>query len=961
MKKRHLVFMFIVWSFGIAAKLPAQIPQILTKNWSDGNPSFRSVALSSNVLVDSAVSLIPTIGFSEEPAGFQFMLSAIDSSWVWPQSPADKVKIVSATSIEYYQDNNGMIHYVVADRDGGKIIDLILSRPDRAWVLDAIDSDRLNNPSSVQIYKENGNLMFLITEEGRDRVIKYDRIGDVVKWKFGQPTSNELFSPLDAVVIPGTDQVLICDTGNHRLVLVDGAGVIIDTFAAGILNRPVDIDYDPDSQEVLITDQNSHRVLKMDIRSKAITWDYDIGLNLPSDADLLPNGNVLICDRGNNRLIEVNLNRQIVWQLETLIQNLRDADRLGFDLGSQWVNKHLAIINGQPALIGYLSAEFYSAPRYLNRPVSFDDLIWSAKTDNNTSIQIQFRTANSPEQLISPNNPWRGPSDAIPYYSTSGSAINPIHDGDAIYQFRAILLTTDPLYTPVLNNVKVTYRYYDPEATGQLRSQIIRDSSNFIITKWKWLKYNTILPPNPVDRDKVRIEVTLLDGISGAPLRTFVANPFNSVNQEPLENIESLRLKQNFRLQATLNTITTAATPILNDWELSWETTPLTDAQIDFVKLINQEFRPTTYYRVPIPGQDYIDYVNVRLADPNLVPIQSAVNLTISSLRTRDSEQVTLSLRPEGWYLMDTSIPAVISDSIKINDRVLQIQDRDRLVVSYVDPMDPTDQTSDTALIVQNTEGIVQFLIRDVEGLIEIQDDYYTKIDSAAIGDTVFVYFTGERDRDLSPQQDSFSIVVFDFETSDKETLIVREIADSLSGYETGNFFSTGLPLVLGRTPSFDDSLLQTFAGSRISLIYEETISKIPIIKVYDKHPPTPIEPYAGLRSLDFDIAPNPYYEDRHNLLRLRVASSVGDLIVEKIEIFNFAGQKITEIDGSTLKFYYAYPIPAEQYSYADNWWDLRDQNAVPISSGTYWVKVSGNTVNSNRHFSHTKKLVIIR
>ncbi|MDZ7336456.1 MAG: hypothetical protein ONB32_14995, partial [candidate division KSB1 bacterium] len=485
--------------------------------------------------------------------------------------------------------------------------------------------------------------------------------------------------------------------------------------------------------------------------------------------------------------------------------------------------------------------------------------------------------------------------------------------------------------------------------------------SNYIITKWKSLKYHTILPPNPINRDKVRIEVTLQDGISGAPLRTFVANPFNSVNEEPLDNIAALRLKQNFRIHATLNTNTTAATPILDSWELIWESTPLTKANIDFVKLINQEFRPTSYYRVPISGQDYIDYVNVRLVDPNLVPIQSAITLRISSLQTRDSEQVTLSLRPEGWYLMDTSIPAAIADTVKINDRILQVQDRDRLVVTYIDPMNPSDQASDTALIVQNTEGIVQFLIRDVEGLIKIRDDYYTKIDSAAIGDTIFVYFTGERDRDLSSDQDKFSIVVFDFETADKETLNVLEIPDSLSRYQTGNFLSEGLPLVLGRTPIFSDGLLQTFAGSRISLTYEETISKIPIIKVYDKHPPIPIEPYAGLRSLDFDIAPNPYYEDRHNLLRIRVASSVGDLIVEKIEIFNFAGQKITEIAGSSLKFYYAYPIPAEQFSYADNWWDLRDQNSVPISSGTYWVKVSGNTVNSNRSFSHIKKLVIVR
>jgi hypothetical protein len=124
---------------------------------------------------------------------------------------------------------------------------------------------------------------------------------------------------------------------------------------------------------------------------------------------------------------------------------------------------------------------------------------------------------------------------------------------------------------------------------------------------------------------------------------------------------------------------------------------------------------------------------------------------------------------------------------------------------------------------------------------------------------------------------------------------------------------------------------------------------------------PIPIEAYGGTRSLDFDIAPNPYYGDQHNILRIRVASAVGNITVEKIEVFNFAGQKISEIDGTQLKFYYDYPIPAEQFGYADGWWNLRDQNSVQVSSGTYWVKVTGKIENTNQNLSHVKKLVILR
>jgi hypothetical protein len=96
-------------------------------------------------------------------------------------------------------------------------------------------------------------------------------------------------------------------------------------------------------------------------------------------------------------------------------------------------------------------------------------------------------------------------------------------------------------------------------------------------------------------------------------------------------------------------------------------------------------------------------------------------------------------------------------------------------------------------------------------------------------------------------------------------------------------------------------------------------------------------------------------------LLRIRVFSSIGNLIVEKIEIFNFAGQKIRDIDGSQLTFSPDYPIDINKYSYADSWWNLNDQNAASVSSGTYWIKVIGKNVNTNRRLSHIKKLIIIR
>jgi len=955
--KRIKFFSFLICLFLMTTQIIAQGPQIQTRTWKDGNPSFQNTSLANNVRIDSIVSLIATSGFIEEPEIFQLILNVIDSSWSWP----GEINLVSVADIEYYIDNNDSIHYVVTDVDGRKIIDVILSSPEAKWTFEGqqVNSPRyLKNPVDTYVYKENNQPIFLITDQGRHRVIKVDRVNNIIKWQYGDESEgsgfNQLYYPSDAVALPASGQVLICDKGNNRVILVNEADTTIAwEWGQGELNRPVDIEYDFNTKEALITDQGNNRVIKVDSQTDSITWQYDIGLNTPIDADFLPNGNILICDKDNNRLIEVDYSKQIVWQLESELENLNDADRLSD-------NKHLIITNGQPYRIGYITKEFISEPKDLGVAVSFGTLFWFANTiPGLTSIQMQLRSENTLADLVSA--PWRGPTEGVPVYTISGFPINPAHNGHRFYQFKATLQTSDPLFTPALNNVKVTYNYYNTNTTGNVTSNVISDSADFIITKWKSLKFNTILPPNPINRDKVEIKISILD-TDDDTLRSFIASKADPTNEVALDNIESLKSKQSIKLQAQLRTISTAATPVLKNWEVNWEATPLTNAQINFVKLVNQEFKSTSYYRVPEFGQEYIDYVNVKLIDPNLLPIKESVDLNITSILSQDSEPIKLGRKTQGWYILETSLPAIIADTVISNDGILQVHDRDYLVVSYTDPITPTDQASDTALIVQNTAGTIQFLVQEQEGEIQIQEKYYTQIDTASIGDTIYVHIYGEKDRDLTQQQDKFSITIFDdFETRDEETLSVVEVPDDSGEYTTGEFISTGLRLVASRTAIFYDSLMQTYGGSRISVRYDETISKIPILQVVGDQLPIPTEAYTGTGSLDFDLAPNPYYSNRHNLLRIRVASAIGDITVEKIEIYNFAGQKIKNIDGSQLNFYYNYPIAVQHYSYADGWWNLKDQNGISVSSGTYWVKVVGKVVDSDEHLSHIKKLLIIR
>ncbi len=91
----------------------------------------------------------------------------------------------------------------------------------------------------------------------------------------------------------------------------------------------------------LISDSINNRVIEVDPLGN-IVWEYNTGLNLPVDAERLPDGNTLIADAENNRVIEVNPVGNIVWEYSAGLYYVYDVERLSngntlitnlFDLG----------------------------------------------------------------------------------------------------------------------------------------------------------------------------------------------------------------------------------------------------------------------------------------------------------------------------------------------------------------------------------------------------------------------------------------------------------------------------------------------------------------------------------------------------------------------------------------------------------------------------------------------------
>lgn len=191
---------------------------------------------------------------------------------------------------------------------------------------------------------------FLIADQFNNRVVEMDDDGNVL-WQYGTGSSvagpGTVVAPNDAERVD--DQLtLIAGTGapagaepscpngcpDNRVLLVTLQGQIFWQYGqAGItgsgpnqLNTPVCAALLPNSRDVLITDQGNQRVIQVDRKTNLIVWQYGTTgvagsdfneLNSPNSAELLANGNILIADEANNRVIEVNRDNQIVWSYGT--------------------------------------------------------------------------------------------------------------------------------------------------------------------------------------------------------------------------------------------------------------------------------------------------------------------------------------------------------------------------------------------------------------------------------------------------------------------------------------------------------------------------------------------------------------------------------------------------------------------------------------------------------------------
>ncbi len=957
----------------LALCAPAILQAQALQSWEDDFKNSSKIQSLVNANLDTVrgwITLTPIRQTVTQDQNFRAVLSGIDKLFVEPTRILDlTINPITVVDIDTVPGNEDV--YLVTDQQTRRVF-TYNAATGRIVNPDLGSGKGLILPQDAFAFIEGNNILkVLITDSEIDQVLKVNSTNNELEWFF----SSGLLNPSDAVVLPGSREVLICDTGNNRIIAVDTTtDVVTWEFDTGVFNNPVDVDVDPTNPgRYLVTDQNRHRVVLVERASSSIVFQFgrtDTSgltartLTFPTDADPLPNGNILISDEGNNRLIEINRQGQIVWQFAQEVFSIRDADRIRSgthrDKTIVALKDSAAAINVTAKRLVNVNEAIVLALKDFGQTVDFDSLRFKAILPSGTRIKLQLRTVDTPSDTT--NKPFLGPLLANTFYTTVRTSqsptdtvivslpINPVHDGDQFFQFLVRFETDDRLKTPELHGLEVKATYFRANTSGIVVSTIIRDSPDAIITAWRNLEFDTELP----FADGRFIGSVIVDILNAAGDSALVPNlnaqstPTTPYDISP-DRVRALRGRQTLRLRGTLSTNSAFTSPKLLRWKIEWNSVKLGPSQTRFV---NSSDAAVERYRVSsAPG----DSVFVRVSDPNVLALRDSVQVQVRG-SSGDAENIFLFLDPltRAFFRNRVGLRLTLAAAPALNNRLLEVRDREVLIVSYVDPLDAGDTSSDTAVVFQNVRGTIQ--IESVGG---------TKLDSVSVGDFIHVRVLGETDRNISPvRQDTITAELFESRSTDRETIILVELSSG-GVFNTGNFRTIRpIPLIRTGSPPGDDTL-NVVPGTGLVTASFQDLPNEPPIQAF-----APVRDIgAGILDISgkfaIEIAPNPYRVGRNSPIKLRAQVRDGSLSIRQVEIFNIAGEKITTLPEGSIRFGSTTMVRSNEGPVvAMNWWNILGDDSQPVATGTYFVKFHINLTANNggaTQVTALKKLVVIQ
>jgi hypothetical protein len=239
-------------------------------------------------------------------------------------------------------------------REGGdgdtRVWELDPETGERVWseefdALDTHDAD-LVEKNSIAV----ANMRNYHEEPGvnRDRLFVYNRTSDEVtqQWVFDDhyPESvggdyEDDWTHVNDVEHLGGDRYVLSPRNFDQVVIVDAeSGEIVDRLGSNgdydVLRKQHNPDYlrGPGGEStILVGDSENDRVVEYASRDGEWNRTWSVGegqFAWPRDADRLPNGNTLITDSRNHRVVEVTPEGEVVWEVYTPWLPY-DAERIG--------------------------------------------------------------------------------------------------------------------------------------------------------------------------------------------------------------------------------------------------------------------------------------------------------------------------------------------------------------------------------------------------------------------------------------------------------------------------------------------------------------------------------------------------------------------------------------------------------------------------------------------------------
>ncbi|WP_224332982.1 aryl-sulfate sulfotransferase [Haloprofundus halobius] len=270
-------------------------------------------------------------GNKKKPARLVSVDERGETEWVYDGEEQGATWFYEADPLD-----NGNL-FVVSTRPGKTLVyELNPETEERVWqeefdIEDTHDAVMLNDEEIAVANMRNWN-----DSAGRsdDRVFIYNRTTEEITWEwyfhehYDENTDggmNDDWSHVNDIEPVGDEHLLLSPRNFDQAILVNRTSGEIDLRLGEddnyeILNEQHNPDYlesEDGNPVILVADSENHRVVEYELIDGEWerTWEVGEGqLTWPRDADRLPNGNTLITDTMNHRVVEVTPEGEIVWE-----------------------------------------------------------------------------------------------------------------------------------------------------------------------------------------------------------------------------------------------------------------------------------------------------------------------------------------------------------------------------------------------------------------------------------------------------------------------------------------------------------------------------------------------------------------------------------------------------------------------------------------------------------------------